>query len=189
MRDSNANPIEAQLGNTMPDYRVSMSQDLRIKRLSLHGLLDVSVGNDLFNEERQFSLLSYMNREMDQDGKSVETAKPIGYYWRAGRPINLLGVGGFYDFGVIENNRSVEDASYAKLREVSLGFELAGLRHLCNCTVSVVGRNLYTWSRFQGWDPEVGLVGGQSSSGALAASASFQYPPMRTFTFAVSARF
>jgi TonB-linked SusC/RagA family outer membrane protein len=187
VRDSNANPAEVELGNTMPDFRVSMGHDLQRGRVTFHGLLDVAVGSDIFHEERHWSYGDFAFRDQDQDGKTVETAKPIGYYWRAGRP--AAGVGGFYDASVVASNRTVEDGSYAKLRELSLGYSLAGVRRMCDCTVSVVARNLYTWTRYTGWDPEAGLAGGTANSAAIAATGSYQYPQMRTFTFAITSRF
>jgi hypothetical protein len=187
VRDAEANAVNANLGNTMPDFRVSMGHDVQRGRWSFHGLLDASVGNRVFNEERHWSYGDFMFRDQDQDGKSVEAAKPIGYYWRSGFP--SAGVGGFYDNFVIASNRTFEDASYLKVRELSVGFSFAGLRGMCDCTVSVIGRNLFTWSPYLGWDPEVGLSGGTANSAAVAASGSFQYPQMRTFTFGLTSRF
>jgi hypothetical protein len=54
---------------------------------------------------------------VDQAGKSTESAKPIGYYYRAGPAPggNNSGIGGFYDI-LGPNNRMVEDASFLKLQ-------------------------------------------------------------------------
>jgi hypothetical protein len=188
-RDSSAALAVVPIGNTMPDYRLTMSHNVRWRRLNLYGLFDRSVGNRVFNMERQWSLADFMVREEDQDGKSELTAKPLGYYWRASAPANA-GVGGFYDDGLVGNNRTVEDGSYTKLREASVTYDI-GIVPMApgEWSVSVIGRNLYTWTRYSGWDPEVGLPAGRSNSAALTTGGMFQYPPTRTFTIAVSARF
>ncbi|HEU4995403.1 MAG TPA: SusC/RagA family TonB-linked outer membrane protein, partial [Gemmatimonadaceae bacterium] len=97
VRDSTGSAILLPLGNTLPDWRLSFSQTLQWKKLYVYGLVDHSHGNFLMNEEIHWSLGDFMVDEEDQIGKTVENGKPIGYYWRATRPENGSGVGGFYD--------------------------------------------------------------------------------------------
>jgi hypothetical protein len=59
----------------------------------------------------------------------------------------------------------VEDGSYVKFRELSLAytFEGAFINRLLGFTsvdMRVAGRNLKTWAKYKGLDPEVGGVGG-----------------------------
>jgi TonB-linked SusC/RagA family outer membrane protein len=191
MRDSTASPRLLSLGNTLPDYRLTLSQSFQWKKLYIYGLIDRSVGNELMNEELHWSLGDFMVKEEDQAGKSVQSAKPLGYYWRAPRPDGTgAGVGGFYDV-LGANNHTVEDGSYTKLRELSASYnigQIPGVR-AGDWTITVTGRNLYTWTKFKGWDPEVGVTGGNLNSSALNAVASYQYPPRRTFSFTVNSRF
>lgn len=190
MRDSAGMPALLPLGNAMPGYRLSMSHSLRWKRASGYVLLDGSFGNRIFNLERNWSLGDFMVREQDQDGKSPETAKPLGYYWRASRPVNAAGVGGLYDVGTLGSNHTVENGSYLKLREVNLTLALGSLWFPpAEWTVSLIGRNLRTWTRYTGWDPEVGRAGGTVNSAAITGGGMFQYPPIRSLTLALGARF
>ncbi len=190
MRDSTATPNLQELGNTLPRYRVTLAQNFSYKKLHAYALLDRSVGNKLMNQELHWSLGDFNVREQDQTGKSVEAAKPIGYYWRAPAP-DAGGVGGFYDV-LGSNSHTVEDGSYTKLRETSLSYDigrLPGIAAAGTWSITVTGRNLYTWTKFKGWDPEVGDSGGNLNSSALNAVAGFQYPPRRTFSFTVNSRF
>lgn len=190
VRDSLADPQMLSVGNTLPDYRISLSHTVRWRRLSAFALIDRSVGNELMNEELHWSLGDFMVREQDQSGKSIATAKPLGYYWRAPKPDHSLGVGGFYDV-LGSNNHTVEDGSYTKLRELSLSYEIGAIPVVGfgDWSLTVTGRNLYTWTDFKGWDPEVGDGGGNLNSSAIGAVAAYQYPPRRTFTFTVNTRF
>jgi hypothetical protein len=185
-RDSTGSPVQNRLGNTSPDFRLSMSHNFNWKKLTLYALVDGNYGNRLFNQEIHWSLGDFNVRYEDQDGKTVENAKPLGYYWRAPQPDNPAGVGGFYDV-LGSNNQTVQKGSYTKLREVSLGYQLGAIRGVGDFALTLVGRNLYTITDFLGWDPEVG--GSILNSDGFGSVAGFQYPQTRTFTFTISTRF
>jgi TonB-linked SusC/RagA family outer membrane protein len=189
IRDSTGAATLNKLGNTLPDWRLTLAQTFQWKKLQLYALVDHSHGNELMNEEIHWSLGDFMVRFEDQDGKTVENAKPIGYYWRATRPESGAGVGGFYDV-LGANNKTVQSGQYTKLREVNVAYSLGKIRGIIgDWNVSLVGRNLYTFTDFMGWDPEVGTSGGNLNSSAIGNVASYQYPPRRTFTFSLGSRF
>jgi hypothetical protein len=189
IRDSTGAERLLPLGNTLPDWRLTLSQTLQYKKFSVYALVDHSHGNSLMNEEIHWSLGDFMVDYEDQAGKTVATAKPLGYYWRATRPENNAGIGGFYDV-LGSNNKTVESGQYTKIREVNLAYQIGRVRGMVgDWNVSLVGRNLYTFTDFKGWDPEVGITGGQLNSSGLNAVAAFQYPPKRTFTLSLGSRF
>jgi hypothetical protein len=144
------------LGNALPDFRFAVTQNVQYRRLSLNVLLDASIGQKVWNEGFHWAHLDFLSHDVDQAGKSVETAKPIGYYYRAAPPDNGSGVGGFYDL-LGPNNFSVEDASYAKLRELAVSYDIGRVAGAGNWSVTVVGRNLFTITGYRGFDPEVAL--------------------------------
>jgi TonB-linked SusC/RagA family outer membrane protein len=189
MRDSTANPALQLLGNGMPLWKASFAQNLQYKRINLYVLFDKSYGNRVFNEDRHWSLGDFMTADEDQRGKTVATAKPIGYYWRAPSPDNAAGVGGFYDV-LGANSLTFEDASFVKLRELSGSFNIGRIPKLAgDWTISAVGRNLYTWTKYKGWDPDIGDGGGNANSGAVVGVQSYPYPPTRQFTVTLSSKF
>jgi len=129
---------------------------------------------------------------VDQVGKSVQNAKPIGYYWRTSAADGFGGLGGFYD-QLAPNSYSVEDASYAKLRELLVSYHIGPIGHTGDWEISVVGRNLFTLTGYRGFDPEVGLSGGSQLNGAGSAAINavdaFTFPNLRTFTVGLSSTF
>jgi len=176
------------LGNALPDFRFSVSQNVQWKRLTVYALLDASIGQDVWNQGYHWAHLDFLSADVDQFGKSVEAAKPIGYYYRAAPPDNSAGLGGFYS--ILEpNNFTVEDASYAKLRELLVAYHLGPLGGVGDWSVSLVGRNLFTITGYRGFDPEVGLSGGEANSQAINAVDAFTFPNTRTLTFGVSTSF
>jgi hypothetical protein len=160
--------------------------------LTVYGLLDASIGQDVWNQGFHWAHLDFLSKDVDQVGKSVETAKPIGYYYRAPAP-EAGGLGGFYDI-LGPNNFSVEEASYAKLRELLVSFHLGPISGMGDWDVSLLGRNLFTITDYRGFDPEVGhagVPGNNQSAGSAAINAidSFTFPNLRSFTIALSTRF
>ena len=195
LRDSTGNIATVPLGNGIPDYHLGISQNFSYKKFTAYALLDGAFGQDVWNIGYHWSLGDFMTAEQNQLGQSVETAKPIGYWWRRGQaPIGgSSGVGGFYD-ALNPNRYSVESGSYMKLREVSINYHLGDLGGVGDFTVGVIGRNLHTWTDFRGFDPEVGVGDAQGRTGplnsaALSAVAGYRFPNLRTFTARISTSF
>jgi TonB-linked SusC/RagA family outer membrane protein len=193
IRDSCASgvcaPAIRPLGHSLPDYRIGMSHTVSWKRLSLYGLIDGAFGSSAYNQGRHWSYLDFLSHDVDQAGKSVQRAKPLGYYYRVGPADNGAGIGGFYDI-LGPNNRFVESTSFAKLREVSGSYHIGNFGP-GDFTVSVIGRNLKTWTRYTGFDPEVGagVTNSQSGSGLINAVDAFTFPQLRTVSFVLTAGF
>jgi len=180
--------LSVPLGNALPDFRFAITQDFRYKRFTVYALLDASVGQHVWNQGFHWAHLDFLSHDVDQRGRSVEDAKPIGYYYRAAAPDNNNGLGGLYDI-LGPNNFSVEDASYAKVRELLVSYHLGPIGTTGDWEVSLVGRNLWTITGYRGFDPEVGIAGGQATSAAINAIDAFTFPNTRTFTLGLSTSF
>ena len=82
----------------------------------------------------------------------------------------------------------VEDAGYTKLREISLTWSLdprlvqrtLGVQ---NMELRVAGRNLYTWTKYGGYDPESNLGGAIQGTRGIDY---FNMPQTRSFVFSVN---
>ena len=195
LRDSTGNIATVPLGNGIPDYHIGISQNFSYKKFTAYALLDGAFGQEVWNIGYHWSLGDFMTADQNQVGKSVETAKPIGYWWRRGSaPVGgSSGVGGFYD-ALNPNSFSVEDGSYMKLREVTVNYHLGDVGGVGDFTIGVIGRNLKTWTDFRGFDPEVGVGDAQGRTGplnsaALSAVAGYRFPNLRTYTFRISTSF
>lgn len=82
-----------------------------------------------------------------------------------------------------QTTRYVEDGSFLRLRNVTLSYNLPqGLiskARLRSVRVYAQGQNLWTWFKFQGWDPEL-------AGGSLVGA---QYPALRTATVGLNVGF
>jgi hypothetical protein len=82
----------------------------------------------------------------------------------------------------------VYDASFVKLREIAVGYEIPGrwtdrfLGGARRARVELSGRNLKTWTDYPGVDPEVSNFGSQQISRFIDLA---PYPPARTFFFTI----
>ena len=192
LRDSTNNIATVPIGNGLPRYHWGLSQNVDWKGFTVYGLLDAYRGQKLWNIAYHWSLGDFQSKDIDQTGKSVETAKPIGYYWRRGPSTspggNTAGVGGLYD-ALGPSSFSVEDASYVKLREVSVSYRVGALAGTGDWKLGFVGRNLHTWTKYRGFDPESGNTTGPLNSSALTPVAGYRFPNLRTYTFQLSTSF
>lgn len=193
LRDSTGSVANVPVGSGLPKFHWGLSQTIDVGRFNLYGLLDASHGQKLFNVQYAWSLGDLQSGDVAQTDKTVETAKPLGYYWRQGPSLSptagsTAGIGGFYD-ALGPNNYNVEDASYVKLRELAVSYRLGPIGGSGDWKVGLIGRNLKTWTDFRGFDAESGNTSGAFNSAALTGVAGFRYPKMRTVTFQLSTSF
>ena len=91
----------------------------------------------------------------------------------------------------VMSTRYLEDASYLRLRNVSLGYSfpkhLLDKVKLSKLRVYAQGLNLLTWTGFTGIDPEVGSV--TSGTGPASSNADFNFPASRTVMFGLEIGF
>jgi hypothetical protein len=175
---------QVALGNALPDWQFSVGTTLRARRFTLQALIHGVMGRDVWNQGRQWSYLLGTTSELDQAGKSPETAKPIGYYWRAGPTDGFSGLGGLYHI-LSPNSHFVESTSYARLKELAVSYAVGQLLGAGDWIITLTGRNLLTISDYRGIDPEVPFV----QNGNLSDSDVFLLPQARTIGVSLTARF
>ncbi len=156
-----------KLGDTEPTFRMSFVNNFTMGDFGLTSLWDWQQGSDVIN------LTRYL----------YDASKNSPDYLSAGmqRQIDIESHAGVY----------IEDASFLKLREVSVYYELpksvvSQLGPLSSGTVSLSGRNLVTFTKYSGLDPEVSNFGNQPIARNIDVA---PYPPSRSFWLSLSAGF
>ncbi len=168
LRDSTGSSALARIGDGNPDFNVGLSNTINWRGISLFMLWDAQVGGNAYNQTNQRMYQYGRSSDVDQTGKPQELKKTTDYYaqlYAANNPTDFF----------------VEDASFVKLRELSVRYQLpssfaAALNRLgaSGMSVSLIGRNLLTFTNYTGYDPEVGSV--------INRLDSFDYPRYRTIT-------
>jgi hypothetical protein len=155
------------IGDPNPDWTGSLVNELAYKKFNLRVQLDAVQGVDVFNAD-------FRTRQGVGNGTEAEK-EHLGLYPRG--YINSI-----YQ---IEEWR-VDDGSFVKLREVSLGYSLGAFKFFRDLTISLSGRNLISWDNYKGYDPEVNAAG-QST---LLRGIDFGSVPIpRTYKLGLAARF
>jgi TonB-linked SusC/RagA family outer membrane protein len=155
------------IGDPNPDYTASLVNELRYKKFDLRIQLDAVQGVQVFNAD-------FRTRQGVGNGKIAEQEH-----------LGQLPRGYIHSIYTIEQWR-VDDGSFVKLREVSIGYSLGNFKFFKDLTLSLSGRNLISWDDYKGYDPEVNAAG-QST---LLRGIDFGAVPIpRTFKFGIAAKF
>lgn len=145
--DGKITPLDRMVvGNNQAKFNMGITNIFSYKNLSLSVALNIREGGDSRN-----SLLNPGSNFFDQ-ANFLNTP-----YWTASNPINTnarinyrnpLGYG-FY-----------QDRSFVRLQDVSLSYNVPdkwiNKLKISGLQVYVSGKNLYTWTKWDGWDPEYG---------------------------------
>ncbi len=89
----------------------------------------------------------------------------------------------------VPSDRMVYDASYVRLKNVSLGYTLdmsKKVKWLKDITFNLSGENILLWKKYNGFDPDVSSSGSESTLRRLDMGA---YPKARTIVFSVQFRY
>jgi hypothetical protein len=162
-----------KIADVNPDYTFGFANTIRAGGFTVYGLLDGTKGGQIYNFTKQWMFQDRRHADFDQSGKAPERKKSYDYYSI-----------GFYD-ALEPNSYFVEGGSYVKLRELSLSYNfgqnlLNSMRFLGagrSVKVALIGRNLKTWTKYSGFDPEA------SSNGDFNFRVDgFRYPSYRQIT-------
>jgi TonB-dependent SusC/RagA subfamily outer membrane receptor len=177
------------IGDPNPKWMGSLLNEFTIARkLRLRALLDGVFGNDIMNLSTRAQ-----NAGIASNSKSYEL-ELLPY----GDPRKLPPTFNSRTQGIFEY--WIEDGTFVKLREVSASynFDSAPFRKVFRdgLDLTLSGRNLYVWTDYSGYDPEINLfgknAGGRVSVQTTAADRGFDfggYPIPRVWSLSARVTF
>ncbi|MFM8567629.1 MAG: SusC/RagA family TonB-linked outer membrane protein, partial [Gemmatimonadota bacterium] len=172
-----------QIGDVNPDLNLAINSTFQWGGFSLNALITMVQGGDIYNYTRQWPFNEQRDPLYDQRGKAEAEKKPVSYYQT------------FYN-NFDANDFFVEDGSYIRLRELSVNYQLpkAFVQPLSflgfeNARLGIVGRNLWTSTKYTGYDPDVTGTSGLGGNPFVYRVDYFTYPQFRTFTMMVELGF
>jgi TonB-linked SusC/RagA family outer membrane protein len=186
--DPTGNSI-VKIGDVNPDFNASFTSTLRYKNLSVYALVDWVQGGNIYNGQRQWPFFEYRDRVYDQSSKPAtncpagwQTSDPTCPYATGKKPIAYYQA--LYN-GINPIDYFVESGTYVKIKELNVSYtfprsqvEKLGLG-VNSLSVGVIGRNLFTFTKYSGYDPEVSGLSGDPFAFRFDG---FVYPNFRTFT-------
>lgn len=142
----------AVIGRTTPIHTGGFGNDFSYKGLTLSVFFQWSYGNHIMNANRIALEGNYAGRTVNQLASYIDRwsfDNQDSQNFRAGG----YGPKGYY------SNRTLEDGSYLRLKNVMLSYELpskvAKKLSLNRAQIYVSLQNLWTWTNYSGMDPEV----------------------------------
>jgi TonB-linked SusC/RagA family outer membrane protein len=170
IRDETGSFDRPYVGTSIPDLNFGFTNNVTYRGLSIYTAFRGQIGGHVYNDVRQTMYANRRHGEVDQTGRPDELKKSARYYDR-----------GMYN-GNNWTGDYLEDATYLKLSEVSLGyrFNRDQLRRVFGgaapemLRVGLNGRNIYTLTNYTGFNVE----GGSQTQRVDG----FTYPNTRTFT-------
>ncbi|UKB83315.1 SusC/RagA family TonB-linked outer membrane protein [Chryseobacterium sp. MEBOG06] len=165
------------IGNITPDWVGGIRNSFRYKDFSFSFLIDVKKGGDVFSPDMGYGISTGLYEETADyrvNGIVYPGVNPNGNVNTT--PTSQPGISGRVDgYNAMPNKRFVYDASYVKLREASIGYNLpksllanTGIR---DAKISIVGRNLWIIHKNLPYaDPETGTGNGLAAKGQSIGS-------------------
>ncbi|WP_369414089.1 SusC/RagA family TonB-linked outer membrane protein [Desertivirga xinjiangensis] len=171
------------IGDPNPVHVGGLSNNLRFKNFDLGVFFQWSYGNDIINANRILFESAY-KYGYNQYATYVNRWSPEN------QDSDIPGAGSIRGSSLKSySTRIIEDGSFLRLKTVSLGYTLPAnlLKRVKINTfrVFVSAQNLYTWTNYSGYDPEVSV-----RNSALTPGFDYSaYPRARTITFGLNTSF
>lgn len=139
------------IGNVNPNFSFGWANTVRFHAFNVYALFDGQQGGKVYNFNKQWMFQDYRSGDEDQSGKPQAQKLAVTFF-----------SSGLYN-GLEPNDYFAEDASYVKLRELSVGYTFPQSvlnkiqigQYAKGLRLALVGRNLYTWTHYTGFDPDV----------------------------------
>ena len=188
------------IGNAQPKFYGGLNNSFTYKGFDLSIFLTFSYGNEVLNATKlttskigsqNYNALDVMNSSnrwmtINSAGQTVTDPAELAAL-NAGKT-----VAAYHDAQQGDNyihSWAVEDASYLKLSNVTLGYtfpkHLIARVGLKNLRLYATGNNLLTWTKYTGFDPEVSTM----KSGLTPGVDFGAYPLSRSFIFGLNVAF
>lgn len=163
-------------GNPNPNFIFGFSTNVSYKGIDLSAFLSGSQGNDIYNLSR----LSFENPLGQRN-----LLKGVVNRWTPTNPSNQY-VSAAQGGRLPVSNYYVEDGSYVRCKNITLGYTLPSIKGVQNIRVYVSGNNLFTVTNYSGFDPEVNTFAG---SNTVIGVDNFVYPQARSFLGGIQVTF
>ncbi len=168
------------IGDTNPDFVYGITNNLAWNNFTLSFMFQGTYGNDIFNG-------NLMDVKMGNVGNIPQFA--YDGRWTAENAANATwprATAG-YNRTFKLSNRYVEDGSYFKLKNITLGYNwMNPCKGISAIKFSFTATNVFTVSNYSWLDPDVNAFGGDSSRRGVDI---YSYPSARTYAIGVNLSF
>jgi hypothetical protein len=180
------------IGNPNPKWLGSVISNLTYKGITIGIQVDVKHGGDIWNGTRGALANKGTAEETANRGQAVTFKGLLGHLDGNGNVVHFAADGKTEIAGPGAENTSassytqyywqnignsfgggqetdIEDGSYTKIRQMSITYELpksfVNRAHFTGLSLTIFANNIYTWTKYDGVDPETNLAGASSQQG------------------------
>ena len=167
------------MGNSDPFLYGGLQNTFHIGRLKLGIYFTYSLGGKIYN---------YSELAMAGGNSSNQYRYMVDAWHPVRNPESNLPRAGTDDI-LVPSDLQIHDASYLRLSNVNLSYTFdlrKKTKALRDITLSLVGNNLWLWTKYNGFDPDVST---ESDGSTLRRVDLGAYPRSRTFVFSVQIRY
>lgn len=155
------------VGYKTPNYRFSINNEFSYKSFTFSFLINsIQGGNGYYIADNS----AVVNVPWRSDDVYRINGSAVRQYWTPDNGVtNATGV---YNAPAVQSG-IYESRSFVRLQDVSLNYnfspKLLKSLKIENCSFFVSGKNLYTWTKWSGWDPEIGTTNANLTGDATTA--------------------
>jgi TonB-linked SusC/RagA family outer membrane protein len=180
------------IGNPQPKFFGGLNLDATYKAFDINVYFYGSYGNKILNYVES-NLESFAKR--GSEGVENVTVQYMQNAWTPTNPSDryarvLAGGGDALSLNNVPSSVWVEDGSFLKLKNVSIGYtlpaSLLSKYSISKIRVYVSGQNLFFITKYSGLDPEIGIQGGNPTQNGVDNGT---YPSSKYFTFGLNVTF
>ena len=170
------------IGRGLPIHTGGFTNNFTYKGFDLSIFFQSSYGNDIMNANRLFFENVDGKRELNQFASYADR-------WTPENPDSDIPGSKASSSNKVISSRIIEDGSFLRLKTMTLGYTfpkaMIAKAKLTNVRLYLAAQNLWTWTSYSGYDPEVSV-----RDGALTPGLDFSsYPRSRSFSFGVNLAF
>ncbi len=188
------------IANSQPKWIGGISNTLSWKAFSLYFLFDTQQGqyryNQLDNFMSAFGIAKYTENRNDTkvfEGVLANGTPNTQSVWLGqarGPDGRNYGAGYYRNYYRNTSENFVEDASWTRLRTLSLTYSLPssvlGRSGIQGASVTFTGNNIFLLTDYKGYDPE---TSSNPASSNVDGFTGFTYPALRSFLFTINLNF
>lgn len=170
------------IGNGTPKHTGGFTNNFSFYGVDLSIFFQWSAGNDILNANKLFFENGNKNKELNMFAAYADR-------WTPANPDSDIPCVANTSSNKVFSSRLIEDGSYLRLKTVSIGYTVdpkyTRKAHISKFRVYLSAQNLWTLTRYSGYDPEVSV-----KNSALTPGLDFSsYPRAMSFNMGVNVSF
>ena len=176
------------IGSYHPDFTGGLNFNATWKNFDFSMFFFTSIGNEIYDVTKEFTVFRLFSTNVRQD-RLTDSWRPDAPDPNAKYPI----IDENDQYSSTYSDFYVDDASYLRLRNLQIGYNIPTQSWFSNMRIYVQGQNLFTVTSYEGLDPALPSQDRSNAAGNTSDQTNGidrgTYPSNRIFTLGINATF